>query len=184
MAFSVCVFCSASPDLDPDFQDGAVGLGRLLAKDGHQVIYGGSRSGLMGMVADGAVDEGGTVIGVIPDFLTSREIAHTGLADLHVVKTMHERQMKMSDLSDIFVVLPGGLGTLAEFFEVITWKTLGVYKKRVIVVNLKGYWDPMLEMIEKAQKLGFLQQNWDTLYEVVGTIDGVPGILDQMASDN
>lgn len=155
-------------------------LGAILAKAGYGVVYGGSRAGLMGLVADGALAQGGKVIGVIPAFLVGREQAHTDLNEQYVVETMHERQMKMADLSDAFIVLPGGLGTMAEFFEVATWKTLGVYNKPVIVVNLRGYWDPILKMIESAGELGFLHHMPENLFYVVDSVNNVCAILDEI----
>lgn len=121
----ICVYCGSSPGASPAYREAAVRLGELLAERGIGLVYGGGRVGLMGVIADAALARGGEVIGVIPRFLNTREVGHTGLSELHVVETMHERKAKMAALSDAFVAMPGGIGTLEEMFEVWTWTQLG-----------------------------------------------------------
>jgi len=168
---SVCVFCSASGALDQRYYTIAQDTGRMIAEAGGRLVYGGSHSGMMGAVADGALSGGAEVYGVIPEFLTDTEKAHHGITKLYTTSTMHERQMKMGELADYFVILPGGLGTLAEFFEVATWRTLGIFEKPILVVNYEEYWSPLLEMIKKSGDLGFLHKRADTMFDTVETIE-------------
>jgi uncharacterized protein (TIGR00730 family) len=136
---SVCVFCGSRPGNDPAYAAGARRLGRTLAEEGITLVYGGGRVGLMGVVADTILDAGGEVTGVIPKALVEREIAHPGLTYLRVVGSMHERKALMSELSEGFIALPGGTGTLEEFFEVLTWAQLGEHEKPCGLLNLAGY---------------------------------------------
>ena len=158
MSYSVCVFCSASSDIDERYMALAREMGQLGGERGWRMIYGGSRAGSMGVMADAALLSGAQVIGVIPGFLQDREVYHEGLSELHITETMHERQMKMSDLADAFVILPGGLGTMAEFLEVITWRLLNLHKKPIYLINFEGYWDPLIDMIESVQDQKFLHR--------------------------
>ena len=136
---NICVFSGAAPGHDPIYAKAAYDLGRLIASHGMGVVYGGGRSGLMGRVADGAIDSGGHVIGIIPKFLDNVEISHEGVTKLHVIDTMHQRKEMMYAESDAFVVLPGGLGTLDETMEITTWRQLNLHKKPVIILNINGY---------------------------------------------
>ena len=140
---AVCVFCGSSTGEDPAYAEAARDLGRLIAGNGLTLVYGGGHVGLMGVVADAALDAGGEVIGVMPKALVDREISHTSLTKLHVVHSMHERKAMMSELSDAFVALPGGNGTLEEFFEVLTWAQLGEHGKPCGLLNVAGYYDPI-----------------------------------------
>lgn len=149
----------------------------MIAHSGRKLVYGGGHVGLMGAAADAALEVGGDVIGVIPQCLKDREVAHTGLTELHTTETMQERQQYMADLSDAFIVLPGGLGTLAEFFEIITWRHLGIHDKPVFVLNAFGYWDLLLEMLEKAGEEKFLYKDPAALFTVV---DGLHDIEKQL----
>jgi len=135
----------------------AESVGRYLAQRGIGVVYGGGKVGLMGAVADAALEAGGTVIGVIPEVLFDKEIGHTGLTQMHVVRNLHERKAMMADLSDGFVALPGGFGTLEEFCEVITWSQLSLHQKPCGFLNVEGYWNPMAEMFDKAVREEFLK---------------------------
>ncbi len=143
----VCVFCGSSLGSDPAFAEAARGLGALLAREGIGLVYGGARVGLMGTIADAALSGGGEVIGVLPRALQERELAHEGLTQLHVVGSMHERKALMADLSDAFVALPGGFGTLDEFCEVLTWAQLGIHDKPCGLVNIGGYFDGLLAQV-------------------------------------
>jgi len=141
---SICVFCGSSPGARPEYRDAARALGALLASRGIRLIYGGGHVGLMGLLADAVLDKGGDVVGVITDGLQAREIGHAGLRDLRVVATMHERKALMASLADAFVALPGGAGTLDEFFEAWTWTQLGIHRKPVGILNVAGYFDALL----------------------------------------
>ncbi|MBX2854795.1 MAG: TIGR00730 family Rossman fold protein [Rhodobacteraceae bacterium] len=153
----LCVFCGSRPGTDPDYAAAAVEMGRLLARRGVGLVYGGGRVGLMGVVADAAMSAGGEVIGVIPRALAEREIEHRGLTENHIVETMHERKALMAELSDGFVALPGGAGTLEEIFEQWTWVQLGIHDKPCGFLNVKGYYDPLKAMVDLMTKQGFLQ---------------------------
>jgi uncharacterized protein (TIGR00730 family) len=147
----------------------AAGLGRLLAGRGIGVVYGGARVGLMGTLADAALAAGGEVIGVIPAGLVAREVAHTGLTDLRIVKSMHERKALMSDLADAFVALPGGWGTLEEFFEVLTWAQLGLHRKPCGLLNVHGYFDTLLDFLDHTVREGFVRIEHSSMIAVAAT---------------
>jgi uncharacterized protein (TIGR00730 family) len=164
--FHLCVFCSASANLDPVYQDAARALGKIAAGHGWHIVYGGGSLGLMGLLADNALAHGGAVTGVIPQMLKDREIAHPRIQNLEVVENMHQRQKRMMDLADGFMILPGGMGTLAEFFEALTWKQLGLHKKPIVIVNINGYWDPLLAQIDQAVRGGFMHGERDQLFIV------------------
>ena len=155
---SLSVFCGSSAGFDPVFRDAALALGRTLAERSITLIYGGAKIGLMGAVADGVLSQGGKVIGVIPYFLRTKEVAHENLTELLLVDTMHERKMKMHDLCDAFVALPGGYGTLEELFEMITWAQLGLHQKPVGILNMQGFYDALLMQIDAMVIAGFLRQ--------------------------
>jgi uncharacterized protein (TIGR00730 family) len=157
---SVCVFCGSSHGRQPQYADAARELGIALASAGIRLIYGGASVGLMGILADAVLANGGTAIGVIPRSLEQREIAHLGLTELHLVKTMHQRKALMASLSDAFIALPGGLGTLEEFFEIWTWSVLGAHNKPCGILNVAGYYQ---------QLLGFV--DWMVLEEFVRPVD-------------
>ena len=153
----VCVFCGSSTGTRPEYARAAREVGELLAKESIGLVYGGGRTGLMGEVADAALAAGGVVIGIIPEHLAEREVAHAGLSDLRIVATMHERKAQMADLADAFVGLPGGLGTLEEFFEVTTWSQLGIHAKPTALLNVAGYYDALDAFLRHAEKEGFLR---------------------------
>ena len=153
---SVAVYCGSSLGADPGFAAAAASLGRLLAEREIRLVYGGGHVGLMGVLADAALGRGGEVHGVITRALEEREIAHQGLTALDVVETMHERKMVMADRSDGFIMLPGGFGTLDEFFEVVTWTKLGIHAKPCGILNVNGFFDPLLVQLETAAAQRFL----------------------------
>ena len=155
---AVCVFCGSSPGARPAHRDAAEALGRVLAAQGRTLVYGGGNVGLMGIIADAALGGGGRVIGVIPQHLVAREVAHTGLTDLRSVNSMHERKQLMADLADTFVLLPGGLGSLEEFFEVWTWGQLGLHGKPYGLLNVDGYFDRLLEFLDHAVAERFVRE--------------------------
>ncbi|MGY3605080.1 MULTISPECIES: LOG family protein [unclassified Bradyrhizobium] len=152
---SVCIFCGSSPGRDPIYLETAVATGQALAKAGITIVYGGGKVGLMGAVADAALAAGGRVVGVIPRALVEREIGHTGLSQLHIVETMHERKTMMAELSDGFIALPGGAGTLEELFEEWTWAQLGIHQKPCGLLNVKDYFAPLMAMVERMVAEGF-----------------------------
>ncbi|MDX2171190.1 MAG: TIGR00730 family Rossman fold protein [Deltaproteobacteria bacterium] len=152
----VCVFCGSSPGADPAFAGAAEALGRTLAAQRIGLVYGGASVGLMGRLADAALAAGGEVIGVIPRALVDQEVAHRGLADLRVVGSMHERKALMAELSDAFVALPGGLGTLDELFEILTWAQLGLHHKPIGLLDVGGYFDPLLAFLDGAVHARFV----------------------------
>jgi len=155
---SVCVFCGASTGRDPRYAAAAAVVGAGLAQRGIRLVFGGGRSGLMGVVADAALAEGGTVIGVIPRGLVDRELAHTGLTELHVVETLHERKAGMAALSDAFLVLPGGLGTLEELSEVLSWAQLDLHTKPIGLLDVGGYFASLEAFLDDAVREGFLAE--------------------------
>lgn len=152
----ICVFCGAHSGARPVFARAARDLGAALADRGIPLVFGGGSVGLMGQVADGALEAGGTAIGVIPQALVDRELAHNGLTELHVVTTMHERKARMVELSSAFISLPGGLGTLDETFEILTWAQLGFHAKPVGLLNVDGYFTPLLAFLDGAVREGFV----------------------------
>jgi uncharacterized protein (TIGR00730 family) len=155
---SICVFCGSSSGNDPAYETAARSLGETLASAGITLVYGGGHVGLMGVVANAALGAGGEAIGVIPQSLVEREIAHNRLTDLHIVGSMHERKALMSELSEGFIALPGGTGTLEEFFEVLTWAQLGEHGKPCGLLNIAGYYDPLLAVFDHMVDNGFLSE--------------------------
>ncbi|MBL8290980.1 MAG: TIGR00730 family Rossman fold protein [Bryobacterales bacterium] len=153
----VCVFCGSSNGFRPRFREAAAEFGALLAAERIGLVYGGGGTGLMGAVADAVLQQGGEVIGVIPEALVAREVAHRALQDLRVVPSMHERKALMADLSDGFVALPGAFGTLDEFCEIITWAQLGIHNKPCGLWNVDQFWDPLLAMFAHSEHEGFLK---------------------------
>jgi uncharacterized protein (TIGR00730 family) len=154
---AVCVFCGSSTPSDPVYRDAARELGALIASLGIDLVYGGGRVGLMGELADAALAKDGRVVGVIPVGLFSREVGHTGLSELHEVASMHERKQLMYDLADGFIALPGGLGTLEELAEVATWSQLGLHRKPVVLLDVDGFWQPLVEQLETMVTVGLLR---------------------------
>ncbi len=153
----ICVFTGSSPGTRPEYADTARKLGELLVKENIQLVYGGGDVGLMGIVANTVMREGGEAIGVIPEFLAKKEIAHNELTELHVVKSMHERKAMMSELSDGFIAMPGGIGTFEELFEIMTWRQLGVQVKPCALLNVCGYYNLLLQQLEHAVNEKFLK---------------------------
>jgi uncharacterized protein (TIGR00730 family) len=154
---SLCVFCGSASGRDTAYATAAHAFGAMLGERGIALVYGGARLGLMGIVADAALAAGGTVVGVMPRGLWAREIGHTGLTEMHVVETMHERKALMAARADAFLALPGGAGTLDELFEIWTWAQIGIHDKRVALLNVAGYYDPLLAAIEHMMAEGFIR---------------------------
>ncbi len=155
---AVCVFCGSSPGARPVYRATAEALGRALAEQDRTLVYGGGNVGLMGAAADAALAAGGRVVGVIPQHLVAREVGHVGVTDLRVVSSMHERKQLMADLADAFVLMPGGLGSLEEFFEIWTWGQLGLHRKPYGVLNVDGYFDPLLAFLDHAVEERFVRR--------------------------
>lgn len=164
---SVCVFCGAASGVQPEYLDLAHEMGAAVAQAGWTLVYGGGRIGLMGALADGALGASGPVIGVIPRHLQDRELQHKGLTECHVVESMHARKQDMVTRSDAFVMLPGGFGTLDEFFENLTWRQIGLQDKPIIIVNHRGFWDPLVVLIDRLRDLGFVRPEHLGLFTVV-----------------
>jgi uncharacterized protein (TIGR00730 family) len=173
MPSSVCVFCGSQYGSDPAYRRVAARLGETLGAAGTTVIYGGGHVGLMGAVADAAIAAGGEVIGLIPARLLEREVGHRAITHLITTKDMFERKQQMIDRADAFVILPGGLGTLDELLEVITLRQLGYHDKPIVLVNLGGYWDPFIALVDQVVQHNFALPSARTLYRVVDTLDQV-----------
>lgn len=154
----IAVFCGSSVGTDDIYKSQAQLLGKTLARQSIELVYGGAKVGLMGAVADGILSEGGKAIGVLPHFLKSKEVAHEHLTELILVDSMHERKTRMNELSDGVIALPGGYGTLEEFFEMLTWAQLGLHKKPVAVLNIDGFYDPLIVLTQSMVDKGFLKQ--------------------------
>ncbi|MEO8589280.1 MAG: TIGR00730 family Rossman fold protein [Flavobacteriales bacterium] len=152
----IAVFCGASAGNDTIYHDAAQGVGRAIAARGMGVVYGGGHVGLMGAVADAALQAGGEVLGVIPGFMVEKELAHNGLTELLVVRDMHERKMRMHERSDAVIALPGGFGTMDELFELLTWRQLGLHAKPMGLLNVNGFYSPLLEQVARMDRDGFL----------------------------
>jgi uncharacterized protein (TIGR00730 family) len=150
------VFCGSSTGLWPVYQATAQAMGKALLGKGIGLVYGGGRRGLMGILADSVLEGGGEVIGVIPESMADKEVAHHGVTRLHIVHSMHERKAMMADLSDAFVAMPGGFGTFEEFCEIITWAQLGLHRKPCGILNVEGYYKPLLELFDRAVAHGFV----------------------------
>jgi len=175
----ICVFAGSSSGARPEYVAAARELGRVLAERRVGVVYGGARVGLMGALANEALAGGAEVIGVIPEALVAKEVAHFGLTDLRVVKSMHERKAMMSDLSDGFVALPGGWGTLEEFFEVLTWAQLGFHRKPCGLLDVAGYYERLLAFVEHGFDEGFVRREQRAMISVASS---PAGLLDVMAA--
>jgi uncharacterized protein (TIGR00730 family) len=175
----VCVYAGSNPGNDPAYADAATAFARLLAERGIGLVYGGGKVGLMGVLADTALAAGGEVIGVMPQALVDREIGHRGLTELRVVGSMHDRKALMADLSDAFVAIPGGIGTLEELIEVYTWSQLGIHDKACGVLNVRGYYDPLAAFLDHAVEEGFLRPQ----HRAVLSVAADPGeLLDRLAA--
>ena len=152
----LAVYCGSAPGSDPAFAEATRATAAAMVRERIELVYGGGRLGLMGLIADSVLELGGEVYGVIPQALVDIEVAHPSITELHIVETMHERKAKMTELADAFLALPGGVGTLDEFFEAWSWNALGYHKKPFCLLNVKGYWDGLIEFIDHATESGFM----------------------------
>jgi len=153
---SVCVYCGSRPGTDPAYADAARAVGTEIGRRGWQLVYGGGRAGLMGIVADAALQAGAPVVGVIPESLMQKEVGHRGLSELHVVQTMHQRKMMMAERSDSFLALPGGIGTFEELFEMWSWRQLGYHDKPLGLLNTGGYYDELISFLHASARRGLM----------------------------
>jgi uncharacterized protein (TIGR00730 family) len=174
---SLCVYCASRSGTELGFAQAAREVGTLIGRRGWQLVYGGGRAGLMGQLADAALEAGARVVGVIPKALMVRELGHPGLAELHVVDTMHQRKQLMAERSDAFLALPGGIGTLEELFEVWTWRQLGYHDKPVGVLNVGGYYDALLDFLQGTRREGFVNAEQLALLQVAAD---APPLLDRL----
>lgn len=173
----ITIFCGSSAGKNGKYSEQAFQLGQLLAQKNIGVVYGGAKIGLMGAVADGALSKNGEVIGVIPDFLQTKEVAHTELSDMIVVSSMHERKLKMHDLADGFIALPGGFGTMEELFEILTWGQLGLHQKPIGLLNMENFYKPLLDLLAQMTDQNFLKEiNRDMLLDA----ENIQELLEKM----
>ncbi len=175
----VCVFCGSSDGARPEYRAEATRLGQLLGERGFGLVYGGASVGMMGAVADAALAAGAPVVGVLPEVLREREIAHPGLAELHYVGSMHERKAQMAGRADAFVALPGGFGTLDEFLEIVTWALLGIHAKPCVLVNTGGYFGRLLGFLDYAVAEGFARSSARALVQVAEDAEGALAIIER-----
>lgn len=173
----ITVFCASSFGTEKIYEEQAILVGKTLAQQNIELVYGGANVGLMGAVADGALNAGGKVIGVLPNFLRSKEIAHLGLTELILVESMHERKTKMNDLCDGVIALPGGFGTLEELFEMLTWAQLGLHKKPIAILNVNGFYDSLIALLQTMTEKGLLK---DVNREMLLVSDNIDDLLEKM----
>ncbi|MCE5331709.1 MAG: TIGR00730 family Rossman fold protein [Bacteroidales bacterium] len=174
----ICVYCASSTQIKPAYFETADRLGKILAKEGIHLVYGGGSMGLMGQIADSVLAAGGKVTGIIPRFMCEEEWDHKGLTELIITETMHERKERIAMMADAAVALPGGCGTLEELLEVITWKQLGIFTKPIIIVNVDGYFDSLVAMLHRAVEENFMREVHRDIWKVVETAEEViPAIL-------
>ncbi len=174
---SICVYCASSIGNDPIYGEMAFELGQTIAEHQIELIYGGAQVGLMGKVAEGALSKNGKVTGIIPEFLETKEIAHTSLTELITVKTMHERKALMQEKSDGFIALPGGFGTMEELFEILTWGQLDLHRKPIGILNVKGYYDALIQLVETMISAGLLKEEYKKMLLISDSVDD---LLSQM----
>lgn len=167
----VCVFCGSREGEDPDFVAEAYALGQKMAKRNLELVFGGGSVGLMGQVANGILDHGGKAHGVIPEHLLRKEVGHQSLTALHITNSMHERKALMEELSDAFIALPGGFGTLEELFETITWIQLNLHRKPLVVLNINGYYNELIDFVNTAVRQGFIYPENKDIFNAAGTIE-------------
>lgn len=167
----ICVFCGSNSGIDPIYLATAEKVGKFLAHNNIELVFGGGRVGLMGKIADTVMENGGKVIGIIPQALSEREVAHQGLTELHIVGSMHERKAMMADLADGFIALPGGVGTFEEFCEIVTWAQLGIHNKPCALMNVGGFYDSFIAMFDHSMNQGFIRPQHRALVLVESEID-------------
>lgn len=164
MLHTLCVYCGSSDETRPEYLQAAWQMGQVVAQRGLRLVYGAGSTGLMGALADGALANGGEVIGVLPTIFHTPQLAHTRLTRLEIVENMHQRKARLAELADAFVALPGGFGTFEEFFEILTWAQIGLHRKPVGLLNVQRYFDPLLALIEHARREGFIYDEHRALF--------------------
>jgi uncharacterized protein (TIGR00730 family) len=169
----VCIFCGARPGSGDRYLDIAREAARAIVARGFGVVYGGGRIGMMGALADAALAVGGEVVGVIPQALAASEVAHSEITQLHIVESMHARKALLAELSDAFIALPGGIGTMDEFFEALTWRQLGIHDKPIGLLNASGYYDSLVTLLDRMVEAALLPQPTRALVTIAGSIDGI-----------
>lgn len=181
---NICVYCGSSTKVASDYLDSAFQLGKMLAQNNLRLIYGGGSMGLMGEIAKGVLSENGEVVGVIPRFMYEENWFYSDVTELIVVESMHERKLKMANLADAFVALPGGCGTMEELFEIITWKQLGLITKPIVIGNINDYYSPLIEMFNNSVKEQFMREKHLEMWKVVSSFDKIlPAIKDSVTWD-
>lgn len=179
--FTLCVYCGSRQGDDPAFTAAAQEVGRQIGQRGWRLVYGGGKVGLMGEVADAALAAGAQVVGILPERLRDREVGHTGLSELHIVATMHQRKQRMAEMASAFLALPGGIGTLEELFEVWTWRQIGYHDQPLGLLNTQGYFDPLLSFLDRSVDAGFLDAGPRSMLSVD---QDVAGLLDDLAAQS
>ncbi|MEM7103509.1 MAG: TIGR00730 family Rossman fold protein [Bacteroidota bacterium] len=179
MINAVTVYCASSPNIDQHYFDAASQLAEILVKNNVTIVYGGGSTGLMGQVADTAIQHKGHVIGIIPEFMEKIEWGHNGISELRIVGDMHERKKKMADAVDAVIALPGGCGTMEELLEVITWKRLGIFTKPIIIINTKGYYEPLIAMLKKSIEEKFMGGRHKGMWKVINTPEMIMEAIEQ-----
>lgn len=175
---ALCVFCGSSNAVPAVYRDAAHKLGKILGACGMHLVYGGGSVGLMGAVANATLAAGGKVTGIIPRHILAAEVGHVGLTELIVVDTMHQRKLKMFEMSDAFVALPGGVGTLDETIEILSWRTLGLHDKPLVLINTAGYWTPLINLLEHTVRNHFSTTETREFYSVAANVDDLLGVLE------
>ena len=174
---ALTVFCGSKSGNNPSFLSAAAALGNLLAQENIELVYGGGNKGLMGAVANGCLDQGGKVIGIMPKLLLEWEAQHTGLTELIVTENMHDRKKILYEKGDAGLVLPGGMGTLDELFEMLTWNNLKIHNKKVFILNIEGYYDALIQLLENMDTNGFMYDNWKDRIIVCSSIEALKPLL-------
>ena len=174
---ALTVFCGSKSGNNPSFLSATAALGNLLAQENIELVYGGGNKGLMGAVANGCLDQGGKVIGIMPKLLLEWEAQHTGLTELIVTESMHDRKKILYEKGDAGLVLPGGMGTLDELFEMLTWNNLKIHNKKVFILNIDGYYDALIQLLENMDTNGFMYDNWKDRIIVCSSIDALKPLL-------
>jgi uncharacterized protein (TIGR00730 family) len=176
---NVCVYCSASERIDQKFKSLAYDVGQYMAQNKYALVFGGGCLSMMGALSSGVVENGGYAIGFIPEHLKGKEGENTNIQELHIVDSMHTRKLKMSEKSDAFLILPGGFGTLDEFFEIMTWKQIGIHNKPIIILNAFGYWTHLITLMNNIIDHEFAHPDHRGIFNVIGKINQLPLILGQ-----
>jgi len=179
---SICVYCGSSPGTSPSFTAAAQTFGRILAEEGVTLVYGGGSRGLMGALATAVHDHGGRIVGVIPEFLRAKELPFGGAQELTVTATMHERKQIMFERADAFIALPGGIGTLEELVEQLTWAQLGRHRKPIVLANIDRFWDPLCELLDHMRSLGFVHSSVNVEYGIADTVEDILPLVRRAAA--